>query len=162
MAMTRDLGLVCPCLKPHPSKPLAPGAVLLIPRAREPCHTHLFLGIHLQNIHQVDHDVFVCLLVLPNSEWDGEPARAPCAHEGLTALLLPFSHLQPRDRGWASPTRIPRAARSLVLRGRSSERCPSILSANIYWALALFQALQSPLESPRLVWQAKSRSVVTL
>lgn len=69
------------------------------PRARGPCHSHLFLRVHLQNVHQVDHNVFVCLLVLPDPERDGEPARAPRAHEGLAALLLPFSYLQPRNRG---------------------------------------------------------------
>lgn len=69
------------------------------PRAREPCHSHLFLGVHLQNVHQVDHNVFVGLLVLANPERDGEPARATRAHEGLAALLLPFSYLQPGERG---------------------------------------------------------------
>lgn len=65
-----------------------------VPGAGELCHSHLFLGVHLQNVHQVDHDVFVCLLVLPNPQRDSEPAGAPRAHEGLAALLLPFPYLQ--------------------------------------------------------------------
>lgn len=74
------------------------------PRAREPCHfSHLFFGVHLQNVHQVDHDVFVCLLVLSNPQWDGEPARPPRAHEGLAALLLPFPHLQTRAEAELAP-----------------------------------------------------------
>lgn len=44
------------------------GSALPTPRAREPCYSHLFLGVHLQNVHQVDHNVFVCFLVLPNPE----------------------------------------------------------------------------------------------
>jgi hypothetical protein len=54
---------------------------------------HLFLGVHLQDVHQVDHDVLMGLLVLSDSQRDSEPAWAPRAHEGLTALFLPFPDL---------------------------------------------------------------------
>lgn len=56
--------------------------------------SYLPLCVHLQNVHHIDHDVLVRLLVLPHPEGHSEPAGSTRAHVGFTALLLPLAHLK--------------------------------------------------------------------
>lgn len=56
--------------------------------------SYLPLCVHLQNVHHIDHDVFVGLLVFAHSEGDSEPAGSARAHVGLTALFPPLTHLK--------------------------------------------------------------------
>lgn len=55
--------------------------------------SYLPLCVHLQDVHHIDHDVLVGLLVFAHSERHGEPARSTRTHVGLTALLSPLTHL---------------------------------------------------------------------
>lgn len=61
--------------------------------------SHLPLGVHLQDVHHVDHDVLVGLLVLPHPEGHGEPAGPTRAHVRLPAVLLPLAHLTGGTKG---------------------------------------------------------------
>lgn len=58
-------------------------------------HSHLPLCVHLQNIHHIDHDIFVRFLVLPHSERHSEPAGSPSTHVAFLAVFLsPLTHLK--------------------------------------------------------------------
>lgn len=56
--------------------------------------SYLSLCIHFQNVHHIDPDVLVCLLVFPHSERHREPTRSTCAHVGFAAVLPPLTHLK--------------------------------------------------------------------
>lgn len=55
---------------------------------------HLPLGVHLQNVHHVDVNVLVGLLVLAHPQRYGEPAGSTRAHVAFAALLPPLAHLE--------------------------------------------------------------------
>lgn len=56
--------------------------------------SYLPLCVHLQNIHHIDHDVFVGFLVFAHSQRHSEPTGSTCAHVSLSPLLPPLTHLK--------------------------------------------------------------------
>lgn len=58
-----------------------------------PGFSYLPLCVHLQNVHHIDHNVLVGLLVFSHSEGHGEPAGSTGTHVGPTAVLPPLTYL---------------------------------------------------------------------
>ncbi len=57
-------------------------------------NSHLPFCVHLQDVHHVNHDVLVRLLVFPHPERYSQPSWTTCAHMFLPSLFFPFSHLK--------------------------------------------------------------------
>ncbi len=57
-------------------------------------NSHLPFCVHLQDVHHVNHDVLVRLLVFSHPERYSQPSWTTCAHMFLPSLFFPFSHLK--------------------------------------------------------------------